>query len=307
MGPDVETILLDYAEAATAKLLGNLSAATMAGDVLWTASDEGRTVEALAPHQDGYRLVRQVSLQDLFPDLPKDEADLESLDANARKLWICGSHCRSRRKAPDGTKTSEIEDRPARNLFGHARLTDGGLSLKPPGKHAPLQGGGSLRQALGRALAASALALPTKEGGLDIEGLSVSAGTAWFGLRGPVIEGLALIVEQRIGRDDRLVGAPHVHRLDLGGLGVRELVRDGERLLVLAGPLNEADGPFRIFRWRPGAEPAPMHDFPAGTERPEGLCLLPRGGRRGLLVLYDKPADGRINGSVYKADWLALA
>ena len=62
---------LDYGEAARKpKLLRNLSAAAMAGRFLWTASDEGRSVECLEPTRDGFRLCRQLGLDTLFRHLP---------------------------------------------------------------------------------------------------------------------------------------------------------------------------------------------------------------------------------------------
>ena len=37
---------------------------------------------------------------------------------------------------------------------------------------------------------------------------------------------------------------------DLDGLGVRDLCRHGDDLLVLAGPTMELDGRAAVFRWR---------------------------------------------------------
>src|SRR5262245_55807209 len=98
-----EPVFLDYGAAANdPDFLRNLSAVAPAGNFLWTASDEGRTVECLEPDGDGgFRLKEQVSLDELFLDLPGNdaEADIESLDADADRLLICGSHCQVRKKA----------------------------------------------------------------------------------------------------------------------------------------------------------------------------------------------------------------
>jgi hypothetical protein len=84
--PGLEQITLDYlcAVAGNPKLLTNLSAVAAYGDYLWTASDEGRTVECLKRDGAGYRLHDQVKLDALckLPN-PPDEADIESLS-------ICG-------------------------------------------------------------------------------------------------------------------------------------------------------------------------------------------------------------------------
>jgi hypothetical protein len=79
-----QTLSLDYDVAGHAKkFLPNLSTLAVAGDYLWTASDEARTIECLAPFRSGYRLHRQFQLDMLFPDLPGarlgHEADIEAL------------------------------------------------------------------------------------------------------------------------------------------------------------------------------------------------------------------------------------
>ena len=62
-----ESIVLDYAEAAeTPELLDNLSTVVGNGKYLWTASDEGRTVEYLKIDGDRYRFHRQICLDDVF-------------------------------------------------------------------------------------------------------------------------------------------------------------------------------------------------------------------------------------------------
>src|SRR6476659_8270679 len=115
------SIVLDFGAAADdANFLGNLSAIASVGGLLWTASDEGRTLECLEPDGDGFRLKMQVSLDAIFPGLPgdKDEADIESLDAATDRLLICGSHCQVRKKPENKDEIqSEIRSRPSRHLL----------------------------------------------------------------------------------------------------------------------------------------------------------------------------------------------
>src|SRR5437773_1771313 len=55
-----ESIWLDYGQVSKQSgLLQNLSAIAWDAPFLWTASDEGRSVECLEPHHGGYRLRRQ--------------------------------------------------------------------------------------------------------------------------------------------------------------------------------------------------------------------------------------------------------
>jgi hypothetical protein len=89
----VERMTLDYLGAAAdpeGKLLRNLSAVAASGrdhEYLWTASDEGRSLECLKREGAGYRLHDQVQLDEFFKHLAKKhnadeglpEADIESL------------------------------------------------------------------------------------------------------------------------------------------------------------------------------------------------------------------------------------
>jgi len=117
-------IWLNYADAGRKrKFLPNISAVAVAGDYLWTASDEMRTVECLEPHGRGYRLHGQFKLDDLFPGLPRAEkeleADVEALDVAHGRVWVCGSHSLTRRSRDktEATVDPQIRERPSRRLL----------------------------------------------------------------------------------------------------------------------------------------------------------------------------------------------
>ena len=109
------------------------------------------------------------------------------------------------------------------------------------------------------------LAIPSKDNGLDVEGLAVHGDTLYIGLRGPVLRGWACVLEVLPTPDDhdptRLRFAAfndgtryRKHLLDLGGLGVRDLCPDGDDLLVLAGPSMALSGSVRLHRWHRAAQ-----------------------------------------------------
>jgi hypothetical protein len=55
---------------AECELLPNLSAIAVAGQYLWTASAETRSIECLAPAGHGYELIQQFALDTLCPGVP---------------------------------------------------------------------------------------------------------------------------------------------------------------------------------------------------------------------------------------------
>lgn len=293
------------------------------GPWLVLAPDEGTTV-ALASLDGG--VVTSVDLQRLF-DLPPPapgELDLEGAAADGPSLWFTGSCSLTRRAADpdatDGANRSRLATvRPAAGPGRHDAdvlwrvdaLTDGsgGLTLVPGARI-------DLRLALTAAPGLSSLLLPSmgipsKEGGLDVEGLEVAGSTVWLGLRGPQLRGHAVVVRLELspGRDG--VAAVSYRLLDLGGLGIRGMCRaapEGEApgLYLLAGPTmaGDDDGPFAIHRWngesdcfvgqdRPAVLSLVGRILPPGSARPEGLTALRcADGTERLLVVFDGPEGG---------------
>ena len=317
--PD-DTIWLDYGQAAEedSKLLASLSTLVTAGQFLWTASDEGRTIECLEPDGKGFRLRTQIRLDDVFDGLPGkddgDEVDVEAIDIANGNLWICGSHCRVRKQPKkDKTLDPEPRKRKSRHLLGHARLLEKGTDLADPGTALPFEGDGSLREILRRKnpYIAPFIDLPSKENGLDIEGMCIANGRMFLSLRGPLVDSIAIILEVGLAQSGELDLSPMItHLVDLGGLGVRDLTHVDGALLVIAGPVSSAAEPFRIYRWRPKTtdliqEPDALCEWPRNDETPEGICRLDRNGKEGLAILYDSPDPTRIEKTRYRADWIA--
>ncbi|MGH3670477.1 MAG: DUF3616 domain-containing protein, partial [Pseudonocardiaceae bacterium] len=187
----------------------------------------------------------------------------------------------------------------------------------------------------------SFIKVPGKDNGLDIEGLAVIGSRVFLGLRGPVLRGWALIIEIQprpsnadptkleLGPINDLNGPSYTkHFLDLHGLGIRDLARHGDDLLILAGPTMILDGPSRVLRLRRGAhDPLPEvvthsqleqigpdlpitteHDRPvkAGHDHPEAITILDHDPQQQLLVLYDSPTKQRSKNNKILADLIPL-
>ena len=345
----------------SSEIRDGLSAIVQVGNTLWVANDETLTLERLSRHKgvtdQDYRYGdhEQFALAD-YLSLPKpppedrtkkrQEADLEGLDYKDGYLWLVGSHSLKRGspelgKLPKENKERLAEVDPKENRFLLARipLIEEGetYTLKKEIK----QGGKKYTAArlpsddkgndLTKALAKDDhlkhfLAIPSKDNGLDIEGLAVMGDRLFLGLRGPVLGGWAVILEleleeeddfilklKKIGPDDQ----PYrKHFLQLNGLGIRDLCVLGNELLILAGPTMMLDGPVFLFRWAGGAKPdkqslvfkeelegarvkLPLSQE-EGFDHPEGITLFsPDGGSaNSLLIVYDSAAKARHKGTV---------
>ncbi|WP_329520585.1 DUF3616 domain-containing protein [Spirillospora sp. NBC_01491] len=332
------------AESREAGTHTNLSAVRRDGPCLWVAGDETATIERLTATTDargrvtGYGGQRSVALADLvpLPAGPGEEADIEGLACAGGWLWAVGSHSLKRKKIKPGHSPAKARRRLASivredNRFILVRLplaagADGlpEVVREDGGRTAAVLGGrgDSITDLLGDdPHLAPFLSIPSKDNGIDIEGVAAHGDRLYIGLRGPVLRGWAVLLEIRpeshLDDPSRLRLAPvgdggepyRTHLLDLGGLGIRDLCPHGDDLLVLTGPSMDLDGPVRVVRWPEAAKadaacvvPAdglePLGDLPhgEGTDHAEGIGVLddPAGGGIRLLVVYDSPAPGRL-------------
>ncbi|MER8626259.1 DUF3616 domain-containing protein [Mesorhizobium sp. M1143] len=187
---------------------------------MWTVSDEGRTFECLKANEAGYVLAGQYRIDDLIARWPGAgekkggaDLDLEAVNVAQGALWLCGSHCHVRLTSEDDDKDqlrSKIRPRPSRHLLARIPLMDDALRLGAV-KVVPRKGPGSIRGVLaGDAYLKPFLDLPSKENGLDIEGLIVTESEVLLGLRGPRLDNSAVIVYLSLNKDleVRATGCP---------------------------------------------------------------------------------------------------
>jgi hypothetical protein len=132
--------------------------------------------------------------------------------------------------------------------------------------------------------------------GLNIEGIAVSGDTVWFGLRAPVDRGDAFLIRGSVkdlfrDDDDRARVFYDIVPLRLDGRGIRDLAAlpDG-RLLVLAGPPQEENLPFRLYVADPETRTAvPIGTLPA-IERVIGGRMVR--GKAEVVTILDLTPDG---------------
>jgi hypothetical protein len=314
------------------ELRQNLSALAAHDGVLWLGGDEGRSLyrlERLGEHH--YGDLGAVKLRDFGLAGGKDdgESDIEGLARDGDRLWLVGSHSLRRRRHDARSGPLKLHDRQSRNAHGLGCLRLDGEGRPVAGQRLKFDAGEG-RDALTQALAADRriapfLAIPSKDNGLDIEGLAARGERVLVGLRGPVLRGIALVIDLRLGGLDgdgtRLRLEAHRCRyLSLSGLAVRDLavVPGSDDVLVLAGPTMDLAGPCYLYRWRNAFGPEdrpPVEGISlertepllwirdgrpgrpgAGSDKPEGLDVQWLGGQLLAWVAYDDPTAARIEG-----------
>lgn len=332
-------------------LTAQLSAVTFSPDGhLWVGSDELRSVERLsptAPYTYGER--RSFLLDGLLGLSGEDEVDIEGMDYAGGYLYFTGSHSLKRKQARgkkrDAERLETVVREPNRYLVGRVPVVSGELlkTYAPAERPAEaLQAGMLPLTDSGNTLTDALLddphlgpflsfPLPGKDNGFDIEGLAVSGDRIFLGFRGPVLRGVAVVLELSLEGGDELALRPlgkgrkkapyKKHFLNLRGLGVRDLIFCGGDLLVLAGPTMSLEGEMAMFRWRNPLEAEGdavvsegeglelMFDLPftVGSDHAEGLVLTQVLGEDALMVVYDSPDRARMFGGGVYADAFRLS
>lgn len=298
---------------------------------------------------------RSYRLGDLVPlpqgtdvEIDIEGVDLQSLTEHTGYLWLIGSHSQTRKNVKKKHSDDEAVEALARVELDQNRCMLIRVPFRVDDEGRPNLAA-TLRDSTGSpgTLTASALfnlrevikgdihlgrflEIPGKDNGLDIEGLAVADDRIFVGLRGPVLRGWAVILElqiQHITEPDSSDQQLHLrarpggglfrkHFLDLQGLGVRELLVDGNDLVILAGPTMDLDGPVRLIRWQGGASPDGPHVVRAGDkltllhalpygdgdDHAEAFTRLTGAGAPTLIVAYDSPQQSRIADGRVEAD-----
>lgn len=333
-------VLLDF-EAEREEIISDISAAAFSDDgSLWVGSDEMVGVEKLSVvDKHSYGNHKRFLLED-YVDLfnTDDEIDIEGMDFADGYLWLTGSHSTKRKKPKKDDLETNLERMATittdlnRFILARIPVVNGALIKSySPQEDCTLRAAcfqtTESRNILYEALAEDKhlkpfieSSIPSKDNGLDIEGLAAKNGRLFLGLRGPVLRGWAIVLEiepvetesgvldfKEIGDD----GSKYIkYFLDLDGLGVRELCWQDDDLIVLAGPTMSIEGEMQVFRWCDAAESKtdtiqeqdedklfPLFDLPftIGTDHAEGLALYSCWGEEdGLLIFYDSPSEGRV-------------
>jgi hypothetical protein len=237
----------------------DVSALGVVGDYLVIGSDAGNAVQILKRDGDGYAVIRDLPLNDTGKEI-----DIEGIACEGDTVYVIGSHSWVRETIKDDkpfdknrAKFAQLHppegDKYARDRLFRFRLDASGKPFEIAET--------SLRKVLdANPILAPFTKVPSKENGIDIEGLAVRDGRLYVGFRGPVLRGhYAPILACRF--DDPADG-PELMFVQLGGYGVRDITRVKGGFLILAGAVAEGDHDVKLYFWD-------GHDCLAG-ERPDG-------------------------------------
>ncbi|MCB1803185.1 MAG: DUF3616 domain-containing protein [Gammaproteobacteria bacterium] len=264
-----------------------LSGVAAVGNYLVLGADEGHRLQVLIRGQDDcWRL--QQNLELAADDL---EVDIEAISFENGQLYVVGSHsCRRKRMSAELSLKKNRErllqvqcQRSRARLYRIPFDADRGSLGKP--EHIDLSKRLRKDPLLGRFSG-----IPSKENGIDIEGMACRGGVLYLGFRGPVLRDN--FVPVMLLSFDRPKGYA-LRFVRLQGHGIRDMVALDSGFLLLTGPVNDAPGPFRLWWWD-GEDQIPGRDRDVGETLLLGDVSTPGGAKAEGIALLGQSA-GRVD------------
>lgn len=262
----------------------NISALAIVGNRLVIGSDETSFVQVLKERANGYAVPSDEGKAPIIlPDSAfanEDEVDIEGIAVENNTVYVIGSHARVRpganaRKESYKDNRATLDDPPskfekskgfgARNIIARFQLDSSGSVTKLENS--------SLEGVLDATYPFKLFRdIPSKENGIDIEGLAARGGKLYAGFRGPVLRGnFVPILEFEFSN-------PVVHNrvlyVKLQGRGVRDMVAVKEGFLILAGPVGDGAQSYQIYLWN-------GEDVVCGKDHPDA--------RKNIVLLGEVP------------------
>jgi len=235
----------------------NLSAVAILDDRVLMADDEQRSMLVGHRQPDGSLTIESVAP---LNGPGKDEFDLEALAVSGNRFYAIGSHALTRRSADDRKRRTQaknlermreaVGEREERQVLFRLDVgRDGSIAGQPSSGVQAIIKAEAQRGAEEEGVLARALGVPSKENGVDIEGLAADGQSLWVGFRGPVLRhGYVPVLRVSVR------GFPAIEReellfVQLDGRGIRDLVRLSDGFLVLAGAVGDSDQSTQLVYW----------------------------------------------------------
>ena len=277
----------------------DLSAIGRVGPYLVIGGDEAvgpdknlNIVQVLSKQEDGQYVVGE---DILLPDVDNGggELDIEGIAVDGNYIYVIGSHSFRRNKASSNKsykrnrKTfnqGKIEEEPSRDWLHRIEVNQ---QVQPLAKMSI-----SLRGVISNHKALKAFSeIPSKENGVDIEGIAVDDGWLYVGFRGPVFrDNYVPVLKFKFDQHEKSANLLFV-KLDGGGIRDMASVQDG--FLIVSGPVGDAPGPYQVYHWN-GLDMVPGKDRAdtKGHIRKLGNIDVSKGKAEGILVLeVERGAD----------------
>ena len=274
--------------------------------LLVVGSDEGSVIQVLKRNDDQTYKAKDERNIELDSRLGNQEIDIEGIAWGKKYVYVIGSHSRKRERVKyketdpkDNKKAKKNRERlrttatePSRERLYRVKLDEEGQAEKDSIDMV------TLRNIFANdKLLRPFQALPSKENGIDIEGIAADGDDKlYIGFRGPVLRGNyvpVMVIEFKDEFKENDIDAK-VKFVNLDGLGIRDMLWvNKDEFLILAGPMGDGPGSYRLYHWN-GEHCVPGRDEPQALLNAKLLCEIPLpdpGAKAEGLALLDRQDD----------------
>jgi len=278
----------------------DLSAIGQVGPYLVIGGDEAvgpdknlNIIQLLSKREDGQYMVGE---DILLPDVDKNdggELDIEGIAVDGNFIYVIGSHSfrrnltSSKKSYKKNRKTfnkKKIAKEPSRDWLHRIEVNQ---QAQPVAKMSI-----SLRDVISDHEVLKAFSeIPSKENGVDIEGIAVDDGWVYVGFRGPVFrDNYVPVLKFKFDQHEKSANLIFVK---LDGGGIRDMARVQDGFLIVSGPVGDAPGPYQVYHWN-GLDMVPGKDRAdtKGYIKKLGNINVSKGKAEGILALeVERGAD----------------
>ncbi len=276
----------------------DISAIASTGSFLIIGADEGSIIQVLDRGENnrsylarnkGFDLLKNQTV-DIPEDVsgePESEIDIEAIAREGNTLFIAGSHSWKRKKV-DPEKAYDKNRKRIKKL--KLEKTRDKIFMLTINKNTGVPGSDlkstSLREIINNDEILGLFSkIPSKENGVDIEGIAVDGDTLYIGLRGPVLR-LNYVPIMKIPFDRKDDKDYELYFVNLGGRGCRDIIKVDNGFLILGGPVGDF-GSYELYYWN-GKDCIPGEGGQGGEVIPLGKIPTPDGMKaEGVTVLEE--------------------
>lgn len=271
----------------------DISAVGVLDSYLLIGTDEGNQIQVLEPNPEDstYKVIRNIALP--VPASEEEEIDIEGIAIAKNKVYVVGSHSLNRKTVKDNKTYQEnlqrlatVKEEKNRQHIFCLKLNPETGNLDSDIKRA------SLRKILAQDPILSRFTkIPSKENGVDIEGIAAKDKYLYLGFRGPVLRGnyvpVMIVKFKDLDQDDKY----ELRYVNLKGNGIRDIVAVNDGFLILAGAVGDGISPYQIYFWD-GQDGLPGKDHNSAKLNLLGEVPVDEGAKAEGLTMIDETNSG---------------
>jgi len=293
----------------------DISAIVAFGNFLAIASDESkRTIQILEKKEsDCYEVRKDLEIElPVLTEQDEQEIDIEGMSiSNDNTLFVIGSHSLKRLKLKDEEAYHNNRERITKVIAEDKKNSIFKLTIDPTTGEEKDRKTIRIKEILEEDLVLGIFAkIPSKENGIDIEGIASDGDKLYLGFRGPVLRGNYVPV--MVINDFANPSDYELLFVNLNGNGIRDICKVDDGFLIIAGPMGDGFGSYELYFWN-GLDAVPGTVKPEETEirylgeiptakgsKAEGITLLEETSSvYKLMIVYDGLANG--NPTIFQA------